>query len=92
MVDAPCPEVEASCNHDASLRADQVQSRAAVIVSVVEVASATRADGSALIEASQRTPPGAVMSVTELDPHAPRVTTAAMQRSIGRLAERHPYG
>ena len=79
-VDAPCPEVEASCIQEASLRADQVQSRAAVIVNVVEVASATRADGSALMEASQRTVPGAVISVTDVDPHALSVITVEAKR------------
>ena len=90
IVEAPCPAVEASCSHETSLRADHVQSRAALIVRKVEVASAGTVAGSAVTEASQRSPPGALISVTAVEPQALTTTPAAMSGKTHN--ERVMYG
>jgi hypothetical protein len=76
MLAAPCPDVEESFSHDASLCADQVQSRAALSVTVTAPPGAGTLLDDVEIEAEHRTAPGAVTLVTEVDPHA-AMTTAA---------------
>ena len=70
MVAAPCPEVDDSFSHEASLWADQVQSRAALSVTDTAPPWAGTVLEEVVIEAAHRTAPGAVTFVTDVDPQA----------------------
>jgi hypothetical protein len=80
MVAAPCPEVDESFSHEASLWADQVQSRAALSVTDTAPPWAGTLLDDVVIEAAHRTAPGAVTFVTDVDPQA--VMTMAAKASV----------
>ena len=95
-VDAPCPEVDPSFSHEASLAADQVQSRAALIVTETVPPCAGTAFDDVPMDAAHRTAPGAVTLVTEVDPQAAMMrtmrTVSASGMSGRAMKPRSSYG
>jgi hypothetical protein len=66
----PCPEVGVRFSHEASLCADQVQSRAAFTVSERVPPSAGTTVDDEVTDAVHRTAPGPVTLVVDVDPQA----------------------
>ena len=91
IVAVPCPEVVASFSQEAWLSADQVQSRAAETVTETGPPLAGTTVEGALTVAAQRTAPGVVTSVADVDPHAastavPRAQTTSPSAETMPLA------